>query len=81
MYSVMEEESDNDDEMVDEGDTSNNKHSEEVAQALAVANAIGKTSTDQYDDIALALKALNMDNYDDEEDGKIYLFINSVHFD
>ncbi|XP_057440877.1 uncharacterized WD repeat-containing protein C17D11.16 [Lotus japonicus] len=75
--SVMEEESDNEDEMVDEGDTSNNKHSEEVAQALAVANAIGKTSTDQYDDIALALKALNMDNYDDEEDG-VELFSSGV---
>ncbi|KAK7386053.1 hypothetical protein VNO78_32123 [Psophocarpus tetragonolobus] len=42
---------------------------DEVSQALTVACAVGKTSTENCDDIALALKDLDMDNYDDEDEG------------
>lgn len=53
----------------DDDAISNNKHSDQVSQALAVADAIGKTpSADKYDDIALALKDLDMEHYDDDED-------------
>ena len=47
---------------------------DEVAQALTVADAIGKA--DKCDDIALALKELDMEHYDDEDEG---IFGNSYH--
>ncbi|XP_004491600.1 uncharacterized protein [Cicer arietinum] len=63
------EESDNEDA---------NKQNDEVAQALTVADAIGKTSNDKYDDITLALKDLQMENYDDEEDKGFELFSSGI---
>ncbi|XP_047174830.1 uncharacterized WD repeat-containing protein C17D11.16-like isoform X1 [Vigna umbellata] len=50
---------------------------EVVAQALTVANAVGKASTGNTDDITIALKDLNMDNYDDEEEG-VELFSSGI---
>ncbi|KAL0552321.1 hypothetical protein IC582_011430 [Cucumis melo] len=51
---------------------------EEIANALAVAQALGKSSETtnletKYDDIAEGLKELDMDNYDNEDD-EIELF-------
>ncbi|KAL2582365.1 hypothetical protein AAZV13_14G005800 [Glycine max] len=40
-----------------------------VAQALTVADAVGKASTGTCDEITLALKDLDMDLYDDEDEG------------
>ncbi|KAJ8771343.1 hypothetical protein K2173_026520 [Erythroxylum novogranatense] len=46
------------------------KQTHEVGQALAVADALGKTSnTSHFDDIADGLEELNMDHYDDEGEG------------
>ncbi|KAG6767891.1 hypothetical protein POTOM_026780 [Populus tomentosa] len=50
------------------------KQTGEVSQALAVANALGRSSKvnkseTKFDDIADGLQELDMDNYDDEEDG------------
>ncbi|WVY90009.1 hypothetical protein V8G54_035523 [Vigna mungo] len=50
---------------------------EVVAQALIVANAVGKASIGNTDDITIALKDLNMDNYDDEEEG-VELFSSGI---
>ncbi|XP_014502643.1 uncharacterized WD repeat-containing protein C17D11.16 isoform X2 [Vigna radiata var. radiata] len=50
---------------------------EVVAQALTVANAVGKASIGNTDDITIALKDLNMDNYDDEEEG-VELFSSGI---
>lgn len=49
---------------------------DEVAQALAAADAIGKSSKSiGFQDIADGLRELDMDNYDEEDDGIfIYLF-------
>lgn len=49
---------------------------EEIANALAVAQALGKSSETtksetKYDDIAEGLKELDMDHYDDEDDGML----------
>lgn len=45
----------------------------EVSQALAVADALGKPSKSnsrtQFENLADGLKELNMDNYDEEDDG------------
>ncbi|XVF58778.1 hypothetical protein PTKIN_Ptkin07bG0093900 [Pterospermum kingtungense] len=53
------------------------KQTGEVAQALAVADALGKTSNKksgtQLDDLTDGLKELDMEHYDDEDDG-IHLF-------
>ncbi|CDP14385.1 unnamed protein product [Coffea canephora] len=61
---------DNDD---DEGmDLDQSKQDAEVAQALAAADALGKGSKGTHpetDSIADALKELDMDNYDEEDDG------------
>uniref|UniRef100_A0A0D6R4C8 Anaphase-promoting complex subunit 4-like WD40 domain-containing protein n=1 Tax=Araucaria cunninghamii TaxID=56994 RepID=A0A0D6R4C8_ARACU len=51
-----------------------NKNIDEVAKALAAANAIGSKSAEfpreqNVDDIADGLKELDMDNYDDEDEG------------
>lgn len=50
------------------------KQTGEVSQALAVANALGRSSKvnkseTKFDDIADGLQELDMDKYDDEEDG------------
>lgn len=50
------------------------KQTDEAARARAVAEAIGKPpkkadSGNITDDMTDALKELNMDNYDDEDDG------------
>lgn len=50
------------------------EHTNEVTQALVVADALGKTSKSKnsgtkLDDIAEGLKELDMDNYDDEDEG------------
>ncbi|QCE01956.1 uncharacterized WD repeat-containing protein C17D11.16-like [Vigna unguiculata] len=50
---------------------------EVVAQALTVAAAVGKASTGSTDEITIALKDLDMDHYDDEEEG-IELFSSGV---
>lgn len=43
---------------------------DEVAQALAAADAIGKSSKSiGFEDIADGLRELDMDNYDEEDDG------------
>ncbi|KDP33212.1 hypothetical protein JCGZ_12734 [Jatropha curcas] len=67
-------EEDDDEDM--EVDTS--KQTDEVKQALAVADALGRTPennkpTTKFDDITNGLKELDMDNYD-EEDEDIELF-------
>ncbi|KAA0050205.1 periodic tryptophan protein 1-like protein [Cucumis melo var. makuwa] len=51
---------------------------EEIVNALAVAQALGKSSETtnletKYDDIAEGLKELDMDNYDNEDDGILIL--------
>ncbi|XP_020234337.1 uncharacterized WD repeat-containing protein C17D11.16 [Cajanus cajan] len=51
------------------GDSDIEEASDEVAQALAVADAVGKSTTGNCDDIALALKDLDMDHYDEEDEG------------
>ncbi|KAK7320267.1 hypothetical protein VNO77_29588 [Canavalia gladiata] len=61
----------------DEVEADANKHSDEVAQALTVASAIGKASAENYDDITLALKDLDMDHYDEEDEG-IELFSSGI---
>lgn len=63
--------SEEDDQEMDVGAA---KQTGEVSQALAVANALGRSSKvnkseTKFDDIADGLKELDMDNYDDEEDG------------
>ncbi|KAK7258346.1 hypothetical protein RIF29_23919 [Crotalaria pallida] len=72
--------------MEEEGDVSN-KHSDQVSQALAVAEAIGgkkptlasaATNNKHYDDITLALNDLDMDHYDDEDDQGVELFSSGV---
>ncbi|XP_061345157.1 uncharacterized WD repeat-containing protein C17D11.16-like isoform X2 [Gastrolobium bilobum] len=53
----------------DDVDADANKHSDEIAQALTVADAIGKASTEKSDDITLGLEELRMEEYDDEDEG------------
>ena len=61
---------DSENEENDEGiDVEIEKQDDEVAQALTVADAIGKTSAEKSDDISIALRELNMENYDDEDEG------------
>lgn len=40
-----------------------------VAQAKGVANALREGTIDPFDHIAAGLRELNMENYDNEEDG------------
>ncbi|EEF40789.1 periodic tryptophan protein 1 homolog [Ricinus communis] len=49
----------------------NSKQNNEVDQALAVADALGRApkSTIKFDDITEGLKELDMDNYDEEDEG------------
>uniref|UniRef100_A0A2P2MFC8 WD-repeat protein n=1 Tax=Rhizophora mucronata TaxID=61149 RepID=A0A2P2MFC8_RHIMU len=66
------EDGDDDDDEVMEVDAA--KQTDEVSHALAVADALGraykstKSQTD-FDDIADGLKELDMDHYDDEDEG------------
>ncbi|VFQ96911.1 unnamed protein product [Cuscuta campestris] len=58
----------------DDGDMGSDASEEEdeVAHVLAAADALGMTLKDtkaEFDGIADALKELDMDNYDDEDDG------------
>ncbi|RDX68779.1 hypothetical protein CR513_52195, partial [Mucuna pruriens] len=58
--------------------TSDNENDDdEVANALTVADAVGKPSTGNSDDITLALKDLHMDRYDDEDEG-VELFSSGI---
>lgn len=52
-----------------------NKHNDEVAHALTVADAIGKPSKEINEDITLALQDLNMETYDEEDDKGVFLSI------
>lgn len=45
------------------------KHMDEVTHALAAADALGKTSGNNFEDITDGLKELDMENYDEEDDG------------
>lgn len=51
---------------------------DEVAQALIAADALGKSSKNitgtDFEDIADSLKELDMDNYDEDDDG-IFIYI------
>lgn len=58
----------------DENEEDANKQNDEVAHALTVAGAIGKPSNGNSDNITDALKDLNMDNYDEEDDKGFGLF-------
>lgn len=53
------------------------KQTGEVAQALAVADALGTTSNNksgtQLDDLTDGLKELDMEHYDEEDDGTFAL--------
>lgn len=60
------------------GDSDNEDENDEVAKALTVADAVGKSSNGNCDDITLALNDLNMDRYDDEDEG-IYLFVQNLN--
>ncbi|KAE9596435.1 putative transcription factor WD40-like family [Lupinus albus] len=53
---------------------------EVISQALAVAEAIGGgvSNSNKYDEIALALKDLDMDNYDHEDDQGVELFSTGI---
>lgn len=52
---------------------------DEVAKALAAADAIGKSSKSiGFEDIADGLRELDMDNYDEEDDG-ISIFSSSFN--
>jgi hypothetical protein len=57
-----------------------NKKNDEVAHALTVADAIGKPSNENSDDITLALKDLNMDNYDEEDEEGVFLLIHIPNY-
>lgn len=49
---------------------------DDLSQALAAADALGKApkaSRQEADNLVDGLKELNMDNYDDEDDGSIYI--------
>ncbi|OIW04284.1 hypothetical protein TanjilG_00844 [Lupinus angustifolius] len=69
-------------EDVDEVIDDEEEKEDEVSHALAVAEAIGGgvvvSNTNKYDDIALALKDLDMDNYDDEDDQGVELFSSGI---
>lgn len=72
---LLDKREDSDDEEVEEDmnvDESKENEDDEVAIALAAADALGKAtqvSSVGTDDITDGLKELDMDNYDDEEDG------------
>ncbi|KAF3640446.1 putative protein TPX2-like [Capsicum annuum] len=73
--SLLDKREDSDDEEAEEEmhvDESKENEDDEVAHALAAADALGKATQVACvgaDDIADGLKELDMDNYDEEEDG------------
>ncbi|TYJ96216.1 periodic tryptophan protein 1-like protein [Cucumis melo var. makuwa] len=75
---VVEDSSKHSDDEADEEDMDvEDPSDEEIANALAVAQALGKSSETtnletKYDDIAEGLKELDMDNYDNEDDGGVF---------
>lgn len=52
-------------------DVGDNEQNDEVAQALSVADAMGKTTAEKCDDITLGLKELDMEHYDEEDEGML----------
>lgn len=72
---LLDKSEDSDNEEAEEDmnvDESKENEDDEVAVALAAANALGKATKDVSlgtDNITNGLKELNMENYDDEEDG------------
>lgn len=70
-------ENDDDDDEEDEGtDVGMSKQDEEIAHALVAAEALGKGSkitNSESDSIADAFEKLDMDNYDEENDGTSFL--------
>ncbi|OMO56219.1 hypothetical protein COLO4_35734 [Corchorus olitorius] len=62
------DEDDGTEEENEDMDAETEKQPSEVAQALAVADALGKSGT-QMDDLTDGLKELDMEHYDDEDDG------------
>ncbi|WOH03285.1 hypothetical protein DCAR_0622681 [Daucus carota subsp. sativus] len=68
---VLEESGDGESEQDDEGmDVEAVEEPDEVARALAAADAMGKSSKSiGFEDIADGLRELDMDNYDEEDDG------------
>ncbi|KAM7475266.1 hypothetical protein LguiB_022509 [Lonicera macranthoides] len=70
---ALERSGDGESEEYNEGmDVEDCKELDEVAQALVAANALGSsknTSGPAFQDIAEALRELDMDNYDEEDDG------------
>ncbi|KAI9080904.1 hypothetical protein K1719_037065 [Acacia pycnantha] len=67
------ENEDNDQDM----DVGPNEQDDEVAQALSVADALGKTSEEKFDDITVSLRELDMDNYDEDDEG-VELFSSGI---
>ncbi|KAI9087384.1 hypothetical protein K1719_030704 [Acacia pycnantha] len=54
-----------------------NDPDDEVAQVLSVADVFGKPLVEKCDDITLGLKELDMDNYDEEDEG-VELFSSGI---
>ncbi|XP_058196458.1 uncharacterized WD repeat-containing protein C17D11.16-like [Rhododendron vialii] len=75
LKSNLEKSEESENEEQDEGmDAEAAKKGEEVSQALAAADALGKaskstTSSSNFQDITDGLQELNMEDYDDEDDG------------
>ena len=75
-------ESEEDDE---EMDVDAAKQTDEIAYALEVADALGRTSSSaklatSFDDVTNGLKELDMENYDEEDDGIPSAFPHSFIF-
>ncbi|KAF7121280.1 hypothetical protein RHSIM_Rhsim13G0025400 [Rhododendron simsii] len=75
LKSNLEKSEESENEEQDEGmDAEAAKKGEEVSQALAAADALGKaskstTSSSNFQDLTDGLQELNMEDYDDEDDG------------
>lgn len=73
------ENEDDDDDVIDDNNNDDERMSnqdEDIVHALVAADALGRgsksTNTDP-DHISEALEKLDMDNYDEEDDGNLYL--------
>lgn len=55
---------------VDGAEEQDEEEVDEAAQAKAAAKALAKSSSGAVDDVADGLEELNMDDYDDEEEGR-----------
>lgn len=56
-------------------------HNDERARALSVADALGKASKSsrlETDSLTDALRELDMDNYDDEDDGTFWMSFRDI---